>query len=103
MCKPIFIVPFYRACGTQFFASSIATPRGYKAGSHSCATYNFPHDLSQFPCLLPMAEKKERQRNRSRKWEGVVELIGCHISVPAHPWRSWVGPRWRPGMSTCKT
>jgi hypothetical protein len=43
---------FYCACKAQCFASSVATPRGNKAGSHSCATYIFLHDLPSFPRLL---------------------------------------------------
>jgi hypothetical protein len=42
----------------SLFASSVATPRGYKAGSRSCATYNLPHYLPSSLCLLPYGWKE---------------------------------------------
>jgi hypothetical protein len=49
MRKIIFTMP----AELSRFASSVATPRGYKAGSCSCAAYISPHDLPPSPRLLP--------------------------------------------------
>jgi hypothetical protein len=35
------------------FAYLVVTPRGYKAGNHSYASYIFPHYLPPSPRLLP--------------------------------------------------
>jgi hypothetical protein len=35
------------------FASSVVTPRGYKVGDRSCATYIFPHNIPPLLHLLP--------------------------------------------------
>jgi hypothetical protein len=35
------------------FASSVGTPRGYKVGGRSCASYIFPYDLPPSPRQLP--------------------------------------------------
>jgi hypothetical protein len=45
----LFTVPAEPSC----FASSVVTPRGYKAGGSSYATYIFPDDLPPSPRLLP--------------------------------------------------
>jgi hypothetical protein len=51
--KIVFTSPFYRAAEPSRFASSVITPRGYKVGRRSYATYIFPHDIPPFLCLLP--------------------------------------------------
>jgi hypothetical protein len=49
MCKLIFTASV--VCSRV--ASSVGTPRGYKADGHSCATYILLHDLPSSPGLLP--------------------------------------------------
>jgi hypothetical protein len=47
------IIVFTVTTEPSHFASSVVTLRGYKAGSRSCATYIFSHDISSFLHLLP--------------------------------------------------
>jgi hypothetical protein len=51
--KLVFPTPYMVPAEPSRFASSVITPRGYNAGSSSCATYIFPHDLPLSPNLLP--------------------------------------------------
>jgi hypothetical protein len=48
MSKIIFTTP----AEPSHFVSSVVTPRGYKAGGHSYATYIFLHDIPPFLRLL---------------------------------------------------
>jgi hypothetical protein len=58
------------------FTSLVVTLQGYKTGSRSYATYIFLHHLPPSPRLLPMAKKKEENRETNlKKQEGVVELM----------------------------
>jgi hypothetical protein len=66
------LCPFTASAEPSCFASSVATPRDYKAGDHSCATYILLHNLPSSPRLLPYG--------------------GCFLFFPSDPWRSWVGP-----------
>jgi hypothetical protein len=93
--KLIFTMHFYCTAEPSRFVSLVVTPRGYKAGGRSCATYFFLHDLPPSPRLLPYAKKKERYINISKRKEGVVELSGRCLSFPAYPWQSRVGLRRR--------
>jgi hypothetical protein len=47
MCKIIFTAPFFVPVERSRFASFVVTPRGYKAGGLSCATYISAYDLPQ--------------------------------------------------------
>jgi hypothetical protein len=60
MCKIIFTVPFYYACGAQLICLLVVTPWGYKpsvvAPAQPTSSYRMSHCSSSF---VPTAEKKE--------------------------------------------
>jgi hypothetical protein len=56
--KIVFTSPFYRAAEPSRFASSVITPRGYKVGRRSYATYIFPHDIPS----LRLKKKEEIEK-----------------------------------------
>jgi hypothetical protein len=75
--KLMFTVPFYSACKSPLLCSSVVTPWGYKAGSHSCtqatSSCTIPHRLST---SFPTVEKKGRPKNRSRNKRELLSLLG---------------------------
>jgi hypothetical protein len=83
-----FTLPVWAHC----FASSVVTPRGYKAGGHLCANL---HHLARPPVVsMPPSLRLKRKRNREidlEIGERVVELRGRCFSFPPKLWRSRVG------------
>jgi hypothetical protein len=87
------------------FASSVLTPRGYKASVATPAQPTSSHTIfHRFSTSFPMVEKKEENRETDlKKQEGVVELTGSRLSFLSVPWRSRVVPHQRLCKSTYKT
>jgi hypothetical protein len=86
------------------FASSVVTPRGYKAGVFAPAPPTSSRMTShRFSTSFPMAEKNEKiGKQIKKKQEGVVERTSSCFCFPSVPWRSQVGPRQRSCKSTYK-
>jgi hypothetical protein len=81
--KPTHISLFTSPAEPNCFPSLVVTSWGYNAGGRSCTTYISPHHL---PTSFPMAEKKRGNSETDlKKQEGVVELMGSHVSFPSIP------------------
>jgi hypothetical protein len=103
MCKIVFTVPFYRACEGQPICLLSCYTAGLQSWQSLLCNLHLP---AQFPTIsLPSSlqlNRVNREKNL-KKQEGVVELVGHHLSFPSILWRSWVGPCHRLHKSTYKT
>jgi hypothetical protein len=96
--------PFPTSVRAHRFASSVVTPRGYKAGGCPC-TNLCPHAQSSIASLAPslwVIRKRDREADLETG-ERVVELTGRCFFFPSKPWQSRDGSHQRSCKSTYKT
>jgi hypothetical protein len=95
MHKIVFTTPFFHACGAPPLCLISCYTTCYKAGMVGPVQPTSSRMTSHhFSASFPVAKNKEKNRETVlKKMEGVVELIGCCLSLPSIPWWSRVGLR----------